>query len=155
MIEHTERHNEESDFEQSRGSEISIKEIFGYIARRKYTIFAIFLVCLSIAYVNHKLTTPQYRAQAILMITRTSNSPFDTYFSFQSESDAKKDIELLKSMPVAELVVQELMKSPQRDSLEFFNKRRYRAPLSLWASKNLPGLFSNTEKKHKSEPNTL
>jgi len=146
MIEHTERHNEESDFEQSRGSEISIKEIFGYIARRKYTIFAIFLVCLSIAYVNHKLTTPQYRAQAILMITRTSNSPFDTYFSFQSESDAKKDIELLKSMPVAELVVQELMKSPQRDSLEFFNKRRYRAPLSLWASKNLPGLFSNTEK---------
>ena len=145
MIEHTERHNEEPDFEQPQGSEISIKEILGYITRRKYTILVIFLVFLSIAYVNHKLTTPQYRAQAILMITRTSNSPFDTYFSFQSESDTKKDAELLKSMPVAELMVQELLKSPQKDSLEFFQKRRYRAPLSLWFSKNLPGFKDNNQ----------
>ena len=145
MIEHTERHNEESDFEQPQGSEISIKEILGYITRRKYTILVIFFVFLSIAYVNHKLITPQYRAQAILMITRTSNSPFDTYFSFQSESDTKKDAELLKSMPVAELMVQELLKSPQKDSLEFFQKRRYRAPLSVWFSKNLLGFNDNNQ----------
>ncbi len=138
MIEHRERYNEESDFEQSQGSEISIKEVLGYITRRKYAILVIFLVFLSIAYVNHKLTIPQYRAQSILLITRTSNSPFDTYFAFQSESDTKKDAELLKSMPVAELMVQELLKTPQRDSLEFFHMRRYRAPLSLWFSKYLP-----------------
>jgi len=153
MTEYTERQNDESNFEQSQGSELSIKEIFGNIKRRKYTILLIFFLSLSIAYINYKITSPQYRAQAIILITRTSNSPYDTFFfNSQSESETKKDAELLKSLPIAELTVQELIKSPQRDSLEFFGKRSYRSHLSLLLSKFLPfnsstgGIITNLKK---------
>jgi len=43
---------------------------------------------------------------------------------------AKKDVELLQSVQVAELAVRDLWKSPMRDSLEFFGNRPYHSPVS-------------------------
>ena len=148
MIEqHPGQQSYESDFEQSQGPELTIKEIIGYFTHRKYTIILIFFLSIFFAYVNHKLKIPQYRAESMLMITRTSNSPFDSFFGSTSQSDTKRDAELLRSMPIAELVVNDLLKSSQRDSLEFFGKRHYRSALDRWQSEKFPSSRINEDKK--------
>ena len=115
----------------TREPEISLEEIVKIILRRKYGILLILLLSLASAYVYHQTLIPEYRADLVMMINAQRN-PGDLLESVLGASAAdskasKKDMELLKSMPIAELAVKELAQSGV--PLEFFGKRQYITPL--------------------------
>ncbi|NTW69230.1 MAG: polysaccharide biosynthesis tyrosine autokinase [Chlorobiaceae bacterium] len=113
--------------------DITLEEIFSIILRRKYGILLILFVFLSASLFYHYRQTPEYRAVSIMMINSTKGQG-DLLSSVIGISEAdnkavRKDVELLKSMPIAQLVVKELYNSSIKDSLEFFGKRRYISPV--------------------------
>ncbi len=115
----------------TREPEISLEEIVKIILRRKYGILLILLLSLASAYVYHQTLIPEYRADLVMMINAQRN-PGDLLESVLGASAAdskasKKDMELLKSMPIAELAVKELAQSGV--PLEFFGKRPYLSPV--------------------------
>lgn len=122
--------------------DISLEEIFKIILRRKYGIILIVLASLIVALFNHYREVPEYHAVSVMMIN-TPNRQGDllaAVIGTASEVDnkaVKKDVELLKSMPIAELVVRELYNSKKRDSLEFFGKRKYFSKIERWTRKLL------------------
>ncbi|NTV05798.1 MAG: polysaccharide biosynthesis tyrosine autokinase [Chlorobiaceae bacterium] len=127
--------NHQQNHEQSRVHEITLEEILKIIFRRKYGILFVLVIALAAALVFHFSEIPEYRAVSVMMIN-TPKSQGDLLASVigaTSEVDnkaIKKDVELLKSMPIAELAVAELYDSGLRDSLEFFGKRHYSSPVS-------------------------
>jgi len=113
--------------------EISLAEIVKIIFRRKFGILLVLALSLVAAYLFHQAQTPEYRAEQVLIINATKN-PGDILETVLSSSSAdskasKKDVELLKSLPIAELTVQELVQSGG-GSLEFFGKRQYLSPVA-------------------------
>ena len=112
-------------------NEIDIQEVVNIINRRKYGIILIIIISLGLGWLFHKIEAPAYHAVSILLIDNPfGNNPLDAALGTTGESDAKvvrKDIELITSMPITQLVVRELLKSTKRDSLEFFGKREYRS----------------------------
>ncbi|TLU84920.1 MAG: polysaccharide biosynthesis tyrosine autokinase [Chlorobium sp.] len=110
--------------------EISIQEIIKIILRRKWGILAILSAAFFLTLFFHSIQTPEYRADSILMINNTDNKG-DLMEAIMGpnavvdEKVTKKDMELLKSMPIAELTVKDLYKSNRRDSLEFLGNKHY------------------------------
>ncbi len=117
------------EHKRSGEKEISINEILRIILRRKYGVIAIIILCLFAALVNHYSQTPEYRAVAVMMIKGNmgQNDMVSAVLGGSSADNmaVKKDVKLLKSMPISELTVKELYRSSKRDSLEFFGKRHY------------------------------
>ena len=121
--------------ERSEDREITLAEIFSIILRRKYGILAFFVVAMLFALVYHYTQVPEYRAESMMMIADSRGegdllaAALGTAGNAESQA-VKKDVELLMSMPIAELTVRELYKCSKKDSLEFFNKREYHSPVS-------------------------
>jgi capsular exopolysaccharide synthesis family protein len=130
--------------------EISIEEIIRIILRRKWGILAILCVAFVLTIFFHSIQSPVYRADSILMINNTDNkgdlmSAIMGPNAVVDSKVTKKDVELIQSMPIAELTVRELYKSNRRDSLEFFGNKHYFSWLSGMA-KPLVLLFHKPEK---------
>ena len=139
MAEKQTQGNPQDQYPQVREAEISLEEILKIILRRKYGILLALVLSLSAAYLYHHTLTPEDHADSVMMINAPkSGDILETVLgSGAGDSKAsKKDVELLKSMPIAELVVKELMKSSGSTSLEFFGKREYISPV-----KNFLGSF--------------
>ena len=119
------------DYYVESQQEIDFLEILNIIKRRKYGIIFIIFVSIGFAWLFHQVQEPEFRAESIMLIFNPlGNSPIDAALGTAGETDAlivKKDIELINSMPVAQLAVRELLKTTKRDSLEFFGKRKFRS----------------------------
>ena len=117
---------------QPRENEIRVNEILKIIIRRKLGFSVIIVLSLISALFFHYLQTPEYRAVAVMMIKQTTGDMGSAVLGGPSSDNGavKKDVKLLKSMPIAELTVRELYKSSKRDSLEFFGKRTYISPVA-------------------------
>ncbi len=120
------------DYSVESRPEIGIKEIVNIINRRKYGIIFILITSLGLAFFFHKLETPDFRAVSMILIDHPfGQNPLDAALGQAGAADAqlvRKDIELITSMPILQLTVRELLKTTKRDSLEFFETRRYRYP---------------------------
>ena len=110
---------------------IEIKDIISIINRRKYGIIFIIIASVGFSWLFHKAQDPEYRAQAIILIDNPFNhNPVDVALGTTGQADAlsvSKDLELITSMPITQLTVQELLKTAKRDSLEFFKTMTYRS----------------------------
>jgi len=145
--------SQQKNLNRTGAHEISFEDILKIIYRRKYAILIILSLSIAGAIINHYRQTPEYHAVSILMIN-TPNNQGDLLASVivgSSDTDSKsvkKDVELLKSMPIAELVIKELYKSPQKKNLELFGNRKYFSPLTLIEYPDLfTNLFQETKKK--------
>ena len=120
----------QTDEQVSSGSSLRIAEIFQSIYGRKYGILACLLLSLFVAGVHYHSLTPEYHAVALMTIKVDNGSSYivDDMMGKgmdRSGEQATKDAELLKSMPIAEMMVKELWNNGKRDSLEFFGHRPY------------------------------
>jgi capsular exopolysaccharide synthesis family protein len=128
--------------QQAAEKEFSIDELLQVLRRRRRGIAAIivFAVVGAIAIYNAQL--PEYHAVGVMLVSKdhASGDLVDAVLGTEGASDAKaakKDAELLKSMYIAELTVNELWQSGRRDSLEFFGNRPYVSPVKrLFSSIN-------------------
>lgn len=138
--------------ERSEEREISLAEIFNIILRRKYGILAFIVLAMLFALGYHYTQVPEYRAESMMMIadSRGEGDLLAAALGTAGNADnqaVKKDVELLMSMPIAELTVRELYKCSKKDSLEFFNKRNYQSPVSrfLGAITGIASLNASTQ----------
>lgn len=135
MVEKQTPLNTKEEYPQPREREISLEEILRIILRRRYGILAVLALSLFAALFVHYLQTPEYRAESVIMINETK-APGDLLEAVLGPNGAvdskasRKDVELLKSMPIAEQTVRELYRSGRRDTLEFFGNKRYFSPLA-------------------------
>ena len=118
------------EYPQQPEREISLEEIVRIVLRRKWGILAILAFTLFATLFIHSLQTPEYRADSIVMINNTDKQGdmLEAVLGPNAGMDskvAKKDVELIKSLPIAELTVRELYRGAKRDSLEFFGNRHY------------------------------
>ena len=114
--------------------EITLAEIFQIIARRKIGISIIVSLSLLVSILVYYSQTPEYRAVSVLMINQKNDSQglVEAVLGGGPAADSKmaqKDVELLQSLPVADMTVRALWNSSRRDSLEFFGSRPYISPL--------------------------
>ncbi|MFZ4526351.1 MAG: GumC family protein [Chlorobium sp.] len=115
--------------------EVSFDKLFSIVLRRRGGIFLIVTIISLTALFFYYSRTPEYRAYSVVMINEAKSSG-DVLSSVlvgtagMDSRAAKKDVELLKSMPIAELAVRTLYKSSKKDSLEFFGNRLYHSPVS-------------------------
>ena len=129
MIEKQPPVNQQQNRAPLRENEISVNEIVKIILRRKVGVFIIITLSFVATLLYYYSQTPEYRAVAVMMIkeSKGQSDMLSAVLGGQSADNmaTKKDVKLLKSMPIAELVVKELYKSSRRDSLEFFGKRQF------------------------------
>ncbi len=131
--------NQERSDGQNGEFEIRPEELLKVVWRRKFGIALAVVLSLAASLFHYGMQTPQYRAVAVMMIS-DAEDPTDLFASvigsgaLSDNKAVKKDVELLKSMPISEMTVRALYKSPRRDSLEFLGKRRYVPPVSRVAS---------------------
>ena len=130
----TQTSQQQDQYPQTRTPEITLEEIVKIIFRRKYGILLVLALSVVVALFYHYSQTPEYHADSVIMINtpKSSGDILETVLgSGAPDSKAtKKDVELLKSMPIAELVVKELLKSSGSTPLEFFGKREYLSPVA-------------------------
>jgi len=124
---------------QIRDNEISFQDLLAVVVRRRYAIIAIIVMTMLTTIFIHYTKTPEYRADSIVMINDPKNQSdiLSAVLGGGAGMDAKaskKDVELLKSMPIAEQTVRRLYNSSQANSLEFFGKRQYESPVSQFFS---------------------
>ncbi len=127
--------NQERSDGQNGEFEITPEELLKVVWRRKFGIALAVILALAASLLFYGMQTPQYRAVAVMMIS-DAEDPTDLFASvvgsgaLSDNKAVKKDVELLKSMPISEMTVRALKSSPRRDSLEFFGNRRYISPVS-------------------------
>jgi len=135
MVDQQDRATIQSQQRQIQGSEVSFKYLFSIVLRRGTGIALIVAVTLLISIVTYYTKTPEYRADSVLMINEPKNQS-DILSAVlgggggMDNKASKKDVELLKSMPIAELAVRKLYSGRKRDSLEFFGKKQYISPVA-------------------------
>jgi capsular exopolysaccharide synthesis family protein len=110
--------------------DITVEEILRIVHRRKWGILSILAVTFVATLFLHSIQTPEYRADSIVMINNTDKQGdlLEAVLGPNAAVDSKvtkKDVELMKSMPISEETVRELYRSSKRDSLEFFGNRHY------------------------------
>ena len=131
--------------EKTREKELDINQILKIVFRRKYVIGVIILISLIGALYNYYAQTPEYRAVAVMMIKGDlgQNDLISAVLGGSSADNmaVKKDVKLLKSMPIAELTVRALYKCNTKDSLEFLDKRHYQSRVETL----LDGVFDGLE----------
>jgi capsular exopolysaccharide synthesis family protein len=148
MIENKNLFTPPHEYVQAQSRDIKLQDVINIILRRKYSIFLIISVSIAFVLINRLSEPPEYRAVSIMMINNSSapTNPIDAVLSSGTDVDAKsskKSVELLNSMPVAELIVKELYKNPNRNKLEFFGNRHYISTFER--------LFGNTPSDDKSK----
>jgi capsular exopolysaccharide synthesis family protein len=141
MIENKTYYNSPNETVHTHANEIKYQDILNIILRRKISIILILSASIIFVIFNQLSKSPEYRAVSVMMISNSTaaNNPIDAVLGSGTDIDsktAKKTVELLYSMPVAELIVKELWKSPDRDKLEFFGNRPYYSLVDV--------LFGNT-----------
>jgi len=114
--------------------EITFADILQIIARRKIGISIIVFLSLFISVLVYFSQAPEYRAVSVVIINqeKSTESLVDAVLGGGPAADSKmaqKDIELIESLPIAEMTVKALWKSSRRDSLEFFGNRPYISPV--------------------------
>jgi capsular exopolysaccharide synthesis family protein len=120
----------QTDDQVSTENTLHIAEIIQTIFGRKFGILVCLLFSLFAAWIYYHSQTPEYHAVALMTIKTDNGSAYivDDMMGKggdRSGEQAAKDAELLKSMPIAEMMVRELWSSSKRDSLEFFGHRPY------------------------------
>lgn len=129
---------------KSRESVMTFENIFRIIHRRRYGIMVVVAVTWIAATASHFLRTPEYRAVSILMINdkQDQNDLFSKVLGPNSGVNdfrtVKKDVELIRSMPIAELTVRELSKVNRNMSLELFGERPYLSSFAILLKPVLP-----------------
>lgn len=141
--------------QQPRERDITIEEIFRIIMRRKWGILSILGIALFATLFLHSIQTPEYRADSVVMINSADKQGdlLEAVLGPNAAVDSKvtkKDVELMKSMPIAEQTVRELYRSTKRDSLEFFGNRHYFSWMTGFMKPLIP-LFKGTQEKIDSE----
>jgi len=121
MIEKQTPLNPQNNTVRAKEKEVSINEILQIILRRKYGFIVILAFSLLAALFYHYSQTPEYRAVAVMMI-KENKGQNDMLSAVMGGATAdnmavKKDVKLLKSMPIAELTVKELINFIQLQSL--------------------------------------
>jgi len=127
MIEKQIPFNNQIEDAEPQEREVNYKEILNVIIRRKYGIVFIFLTSIAIAWFIHWMQPPEYQAVSIMMINDQNNlfTPVGSGSDYVSEQALTKDIVLLRSTPVAELAVKELIGTSNNKPLELFGQRYY------------------------------
>ncbi len=88
--------------------EIDLGRYLRVIARRKWTVLAVFAVAVVVAAVVSLLTTPVYRASLALQIERSEANLFGSGGDLESREAYQTQIELLKSRGLAQRVITDL-----------------------------------------------
>jgi capsular exopolysaccharide synthesis family protein len=126
------------DFEQ----EINIQELLGLLWSRKGVIISVLAGVMALSLLYYFSATPKYSATSVVLVKDSKNSdPLSQMLGSISTGMAKpilNDIELLKSMPIAEEAVRGLDKAVLRDSLELFGERHYVSKLAMAIGGGLP-----------------
>lgn len=148
---------QKSDVDVAEGNDISIQEVMRIALRRKWGIITIVVASILMSVIIFFSQTPTYYAASVLMIQSEKESSDITDalgFNFGSDSkSAKKDIELLKSIPISEMTVKALWNSTKADSLEFFGNRPYISPVRQMFGWLVP-IPANTQNRQRLIPGT-
>lgn len=127
---------QQSAVQPSRSVQIwTFQDLSRIIIRRKYGILTAILIASAGAMASHMLKAPEYRAVSILMINddKSENDLFSKVVGPEASTGEHKslnrDVELLRSMTIAEMTVRELEKDSRRSALELFGQKSYRSPL--------------------------
>ncbi|WP_449258101.1 GumC family protein [Chlorobium limicola] len=127
-----------SDFEQ----EINIQELLGMLWSRRGVIISVLAGVMALSLLYYLSATPKYSATSVVLVKDSKNNdPMSQLLGSMSSGIAKpilNDIELLKSMPIAEEAVRNLDKAAARDSLELFGERHYVSKLAMALGGGLP-----------------
>jgi capsular exopolysaccharide synthesis family protein len=124
--------------DDNREQQTSMTEYMRVLYRGKWIIVICFLVVL-LATIYHTFTTaPVYEASGMVMIKEDSGirkQLFNIGNPMQEETRINNQVEILRSVSLGEMVIRELQKSPQADSLWILGKRkrqpRFRLPRFL------------------------
>ena len=95
---------------QNSVNNLTIEMLLKIFQRRKYGIIVIILVSLAGSLVYHLEQTPEYHADSLIIVNSTNDSAdFTDAVVGPSKSaeitSTKKDVELISSLPIAELTV--------------------------------------------------
>ncbi|MEI8186664.1 MAG: polysaccharide biosynthesis tyrosine autokinase [Chlorobiaceae bacterium] len=120
---------------KNSANNLTIEMLLKIVQRRKYGMIAIFFVSMAGAFIYHLAQIPEYYAESIIIINSSKDSSNFTDAVVGPSKDAenistKKDVELISSMPMAELTVKELHKLKGKKALEIFGERTYSTPIA-------------------------
>jgi succinoglycan biosynthesis transport protein ExoP len=133
--------SEERRVEKKR--EVTVEEMFRVMRRRLSGVMALVCGSVLVAILFYYLQPPEYHAVSVVMI-KEDKRPGDLLQGFlgpEASLDinaAKKDIALISSMPVAELTVSKLQRSPEGNALELFGSRTYQSPVTAFLASFIP-----------------
>ncbi len=153
MIEKQTLLNPPKNSKQTAEKEISIGEILKIIIRRKIGIITFIVIALLASLLYHYSQIPEYRAVSVVMIKGNmgQNDILTAVLGGPAADNmaVKKDVKLLKSMPISEQMVKELYKTSRKDSLEIFGNRTYHTALEQYVKPFSPlfGWVAQFQKK--------
>ena len=113
--------------EESREQQITLGEYLRIIQRGKWIIVQCFLVVFAATVYYTYTAQPIYEASAMVMIKDDAGIKrqlFQMTNPMQQESRINNQVEILKSLTLAEIVMDSLQSSPYADSLWIFGKRQ-------------------------------
>lgn len=121
----------------SHGSSMTFAEVLRIIIRRKYGIMLMIGLSFAAVLLGYKLQSPEYHAVSIMMISENQDKNEllskllgpDTGVS--DGKSVRKDAELIRSMPIAELTIRALYANHNKyGSLELFDQRPFISPVA-------------------------
>lgn len=113
----------------------NIKELFGMVLRHKVLIALMTAAALFGALLFHYTRMPVYDATSMIMIKNSGKQALLGDLTGGIEvpgENLQNDIELLKSLPLAEEVVRYLYAGERKHSLELFGRRSFKSPVKEW-----------------------
>jgi len=142
--------SDQFDDRQSSGQEFRLEDILNIIRRRKYGIILIIVFSVTVAFLLHKIEPPEYFAESIVMINTPPNLA-ESLLGSNGDTESKttiKDIELLRSMPIAKMAVKKMLQGGKKDSLEFFGKINNTSPFKRLITRIIPFINDNDVSKY-------
>ena len=135
--------------ENAEQKEISLVEIIQMILRRKVGIMVIVLLSVAVSLLTYYSLTPHYYADAVMISKAQPSSLTAAVIGGDAVNDEKSahDVELIKSLPVAESVVRVLWKNDNKGSLELFDNRPYISPVGRIMGWVLPNNSVNADER--------
>ncbi|NTW83809.1 MAG: AAA family ATPase [Chlorobiaceae bacterium] len=127
-------------------------DIIRIIQRRRTGILLVIGISFTLALLGYYLQTPEYHAETIIMINDSQehkdllSKVLGPASGIGDNKSVKKDAELIRTMPIAELTIKELEKNSLKGRLELFGNRPYYSPLASLIKPVLP-LFASQNQK--------
>ncbi|MDM7925916.1 MAG: polysaccharide biosynthesis tyrosine autokinase [bacterium] len=137
--------------EEPEEQQLSLKEYLRMIIRGKWIILICFLTVFTGTVYYTYTAHPVYEASAMVMIKDDAGirrQLFQVTNIMQQESRINNQVEILKSLSLAESVIQSLQQSPVADSLYVLGKRKLEAKFTL--DRILPGALKALFEKMRS-----